>query len=124
MTNTRKTEYTCWDCGGSGNKPYYHMVDNGVCYTCKGTGKTNRFQNEASKAHTETKERKALHFKVTKQIETLEKMEREHAFEIAALFSKGEMIEANQKAEEMKKIGETLKELKQAKSELEKYTGL
>lgn len=28
----------CWDCGGSGYKPYYHKIDNGVCYTCKGTG--------------------------------------------------------------------------------------
>lgn len=32
----------CWDCLGSGTKKYYHMVDNGVCYTCNGTGRTTK----------------------------------------------------------------------------------
>lgn len=34
--------YECWDCGGSGVKAHYYNVKNGVCFTCNGSGKTNK----------------------------------------------------------------------------------
>lgn len=34
--------YTCWDCNGSGKKAHYANVAEGVCFTCKGTGLTNK----------------------------------------------------------------------------------
>lgn len=34
--------YECWDCGGTGVKQHYAMIKNGVCFTCHGTGKTNK----------------------------------------------------------------------------------
>lgn len=37
-----KKLYDCWDCCGSGIKEVYKVrgIDGGICYTCKGTGKT------------------------------------------------------------------------------------
>jgi hypothetical protein len=29
---------TCWKCAGSGVLPYLRHIDNGVCFTCEGTG--------------------------------------------------------------------------------------
>jgi DnaJ-class molecular chaperone len=60
--------YKCWDCLGSGKKEYYHQIDNGVCYTCGGTGKTNMIQGEASKAHQENKANIAFHYQVENRI--------------------------------------------------------
>lgn len=34
--------FKCWDCGGSGIKSYYAHVHDGVCFTCKGSGITNK----------------------------------------------------------------------------------
>lgn len=35
-----KKLYPCWDCLGSGVKKWYMHRDNGVCYTCNGSGET------------------------------------------------------------------------------------
>lgn len=40
MTNlTKKIEATCWKCGGAGRILTFSHVENGVCFTCYGTGK-------------------------------------------------------------------------------------
>lgn len=32
-------EYKCWDCNGSGIKPWYMHIHKGMCFTCRGSGK-------------------------------------------------------------------------------------
>jgi seryl-tRNA synthetase len=50
--------FICWDCGGSGNKPHYSRIDGGRCYTCEGTGKTNRFTDGTREEYAKTLELK------------------------------------------------------------------
>jgi len=33
--------YTCLNCGGSGECPQYRHIDDGICFTCEGTGRVN-----------------------------------------------------------------------------------
>lgn len=111
-------KYNCWDCLGSGKKSYYHMIDNGICYTCGGTGLTNKIQGEASKKYQENLENKKLHFQILKRIEKGEKITNHLAVEIGKKIKKEEDVKED--VELLTKYNNVLKKLKESKEKLEK----
>jgi hypothetical protein len=109
--------YKCWDCLGSGKKEYYHQIDNGVCYTCGGTGKTNMIQGEASKAHQENQENIAFHFQLDNRIKKGKKMENDLCLIIVKKIEEKKDIEKDMIT--LKKYTDLLKALEQTKIKLE-----
>lgn len=117
-------KYKCWDCNGSGIKEVYRKIDNGICYTCNGSGYTDKkpFETKMNKQriiYLQNVENKALHFKMGKQLEKMESLEKSIMKEISVLFSNNEINEAKKQVEIMKEVNEKIKQLKEKIKELE-----
>jgi uncharacterized coiled-coil DUF342 family protein len=111
-------KYSCWDCLGSGKKSYYHMIDNGTCYTCGGTGFTNKVQGEVSKAHQENVENIKQHAKIMERIKKGKNVQTKQASIVAELIqgSKDHKEELNK----LSSIGDLLKALESEYERLNK----
>lgn len=109
--------YKCWDCLGSGKKEYYNQIDKGICYTCKGTGKTNKSQGEESRTHKENQDNIALHYRIVKRIENGSKMKNELCANIGKKIGNGGDVQEDLNT--LTKYTNLLKALEVAKEKLE-----
>jgi hypothetical protein len=100
----------CWDCGGSGKKEYYQSIDNGVCYTCYGTGvwyerKLTAAQEERKRIAQAKRDKYRL-MALYKEYEELGKQLTPLAFDILAIANTGATRLPKQLDEQSKAITE------------------